>query len=72
MVLAGVTFYLTTIPLNNILPLDMPSFADKEMYFANPKKNYPARNYLAEVNPSLVQIPASQIPANLKDKGVIY
>ena len=71
-ILAGVTLYLTSVPQNNRLPLDVPSLADKEAYFSYPKNNYPRREYLSEFNPSLVPIPTSQIPANFKEKGVVY
>ena len=72
MTLAGISFYLTTILRNNRLPLDMPHLLLTKKCWANPKNNYPAQNYLAEFNPSLVQTPASQIPSNLKDKGLVY
>ena len=65
-ILAGVTPYLTSLPQNNRLPADLQSLANKEMHLAKRK------TYLAEFNPSIVQIPTSQIPATLKDKGVVY
>jgi hypothetical protein len=69
--IASRTHYLQSIGPEARLPVS--ALPNLTAFFANPQHVYPVKDYLFEFNPSLVQLPASQIPdVGVDGGGAVY
>jgi hypothetical protein len=64
---AAHTLFLESVAQTVRFPV--AALSNVSAFLSNPQNVYPAREYLFEFNPSIVQLPASQIPDNMDIPG---